>query len=97
MTASPPPRADVPTAATNATTSPTLDDKALRASEERRLEIGRAEAEKAKAEAERAQAEAERARAEADVLAAKERAEAEARRKAAEQAQSEQDAHGIQP
>ena len=78
--------------------APSLPSKAeVKADEERRLAISRAEAAKAIAEAEKAQADADKARAEAEVLAAKERAEAEVRRKAAEQARAEQEAHGIQP
>ena len=78
--------------------APSLPSRAeIKADEERRLAISRADAEKAKAEADKAQAEADRVRAEAEVFAAKERAEAEARRKAAEQARAEQEAHGIQP
>ena len=85
-----PPQAAALMAATVATTSPAVDENALRASDERRLELSKAEAEKA-------QADAERARAEADIFAAKERAEAEARQNAAGQARVEPDAHGVQP
>lgn len=91
------PAPTTPPVTVSAPPPPAPDERAVRAAEERRLEIAKAEAAKAKSEADKAQADADRARAEADVFAAKERADAEVGRKAAEQAKAEQDAKGIQP
>lgn len=91
------PQARAPSELSQPPAVPVRNEAEVKADEERRLAISRAEADKAKAEAEKAQADAERARAEAEVLAAKERAEAEARRRAAEQARTEKEARGAQP